>query len=185
MSFNCETSNSSMNFIEHISTYILGNLTIKDLPEIGLIALNENMESESIYILAGMNQNDNPFEILQYFDKALQELNILLPSKIEAAKNLTKYYLKEIIKNPNKAFELMNKLNNEVYMQFDWQNNEKKYIGEELKIEHLFTWYREIQDWNDNGLLLYHNNLSREEQLKKLKENLVIEAQSALKNNYS
>ena len=58
-----------MNFTESISNYILENLTTKDLPKIGIIALNENLESVSIYILAGMSKNDNSFEILQYFEK--------------------------------------------------------------------------------------------------------------------
>lgn len=44
-----------MNFIESISNYVLENLTAKDLPKIGEIALLENIESESILILAGMN----------------------------------------------------------------------------------------------------------------------------------
>ena len=93
-----------MNFIESISNFILENLSTKDLPKIGIIALNENIESESIYILAGMDENDNSFEILQYFDKALEELKINLPEKLEAAEILTKYYLRKIIQNPDKAY---------------------------------------------------------------------------------
>lgn len=93
-----------MNFIESVSNYILENLAVKDLPKISIIALSENIKSESIYILAGMSENDNSFEILQYFNNSLDELNIKLPSKIESAKILTKYYLTEIVTNPNEAF---------------------------------------------------------------------------------
>lgn len=174
-----------MNFSESISNYILENLTTKDLPKIGVIALTENLQSDSLYILAGMNENDNSFEILQYFNKCLQELNLNLPSKLEASKTLTKYYLNEIIQRPNEAFELMNKLDNEVYKKIDWLNSEKTFVGEELKIELLFTWYREIQDWNDNGMLLYYNELPRTQQRKKFEENLIEEAKNALIKNYS
>ncbi|WP_413533779.1 hypothetical protein [Empedobacter brevis] len=174
-----------MNFIESVSNYVLENLAVKDLPKISIIALSENIKSESIYILAGMSENDNSFEILQYFNNSLDELNIKLPSKIESAKILTKYYLTEIVTNPNEAFEIMIILDNEVYKQIDWENCNSKYIGEELKIEYLYTWYREIQDWKDNGILLYHNELNKKNQFLKLKENLVLEAEKALKNHYN
>jgi hypothetical protein len=174
-----------MNFIESISNYILENITTKDLPKVGIIALNESLESESIYILAGMNVNDNLFEINQYFENSINELKIKLPTKIEAAKILTRYYLKQIVENPEKAFELMVKLDNDVYKQIDWNESNNKYIGEELKIEKLYTWYRENQDWNDNNMILYYNELSREDQRKKFEEHLVEEAEITLKNNYS
>ena len=174
-----------MNFFESISNFILENLTTKDLPKIAMIALNENIESESIYILAGMNEKDNSFEIKQYFEKSLSELNIKLPSKIEASKILTRYYLKQIVENPEKAYELMIKLDNDVYKQIDWKENNKKFVGEELNVEKLYTWYREIQDWNDNSMILYYNTLSRENQRKKFEEHLVEEAEITLKNNYS
>ena len=174
-----------MNFIESISNYVLENITTKDLPKVGIIALNESLESESIYILAGMNVNDNLFEIDQYFENSINELKIKLPTKIEAAKILTRYYLKQIVENPEKAFELMVKLDNDVYKQIDWNESNNKYVGEELNIEKLFTWYREIQDWNDNSMVLYYNELSREDQRKKFEEHLVEEAEITLKNNYS
>ena len=132
-----------------------------------------------------MNEKDNSFEILQYFNNALDELKINLPDKLEAAEILTKYYLKKIIQNPNKAYEFMYKLDNEVYKKIDWKENGQKYLGEELNIEHLFTWYREIQDWNDNGILLYFNELPRDEQRIKFEKNLVEEARKTLNNNYS
>ena len=174
-----------MNFIESISNYVLENITTKDLPKVGIIALNESLESESIYILAGMNVNDNLFEINQYFENSINELKIKLPTKIEAAKILTRYYLKQIVENPEKTFEFMVKLDNDVYKQIDWNKSNNKYIGEELNIEKLYTWYREIQDWNDNSMILYYNELSREDQRKKFEEHLVEEAETTLKNNYS
>ncbi|MNT81730.1 hypothetical protein D3C72_2213530 [compost metagenome] len=75
----------------------------------------------------------------------------------------------------------MMKVDNQVYKNF----NGEKYIGEELHLEHLYTWYREIQDWNDNGILFYYNELNRDEQLLKYKEHLVNEARNALKIHYS
>ena len=161
-----------MNFIETISNYVLENYSVKELPNIAMKALNENIESESIYILAGMDEKDNSFEILQYFNHSLDELQINLPSKAVAAKILTKYYLIKIVEN-------------DVYKQIDWKGHERKHIGEELNLEYLYTWYREIQDWIDNGMILYFNDLSRDEQRMKFEENLLLEAKKTLRNNYT
>lgn len=174
-----------MNFIESISNYVLENYSIRDIPKIAEIAINENLESESIYILAGMTKNDNSFEILNYFQKSLRELKINLPSKEQAAKILTKYYLSLIIQNIDYAFEIMQKIDTEVYKKSELKNPNAVFFGEELNIECVYTWYREIQDWKDNGRLLYYAELSRDEQLKKYKEHLVEEVKESLKNNYT
>jgi hypothetical protein len=44
-----------MNFIESISNYVLENCSIGDLPKIAETAINENLESESTFILCKFN----------------------------------------------------------------------------------------------------------------------------------
>ena len=75
-------------------------------------------------------------------------------------------------------------LDNEVYKKISNDDITKTFIGEELKIESLYTWYREIQDWNDNGIILFYKDLSRYEQRIKFEEHLVIEALNTLKHYY-
>ena len=174
-----------MNFKESICNYILENYSIKDLPKIAEIAMMENLESESLFILAGMSEKDNSLEILEYFQNSLNELKICLPDKRTATIILTKYYLSTIINNPNLAFKLMEKLDNEVYKKLDFEKVDKKYVGEELKLEYLYTWYREIQDFDDNGMLLYYQDLPKQKQREKFEQNIVEEAKKTLKNNYT
>ncbi|MBK8242570.1 MAG: hypothetical protein IPK88_04025 [Saprospiraceae bacterium] len=172
-----------MNFKEKISNYILGNISNSQLPEIGLIGLKENLESESLVILAGMNENDNSFEIEEYYKRALAELNFAEPNKIEAAKILLIHYLNKMISNPNQVFKFMSNIDNEIYKQEDWKlilKIEAKYLGEEIGLEKLFTWYRELQDWKDESKLLYYNNLPRDEQRLKFEEHLIEEAKELL-----
>jgi hypothetical protein len=52
----------------------------------------------------------------------------------------------------------------------------KPYLGQELGLEHLYTWYRELQDAEDGSALFYYNELPREQQLAKFEEELVSEA---------
>ena len=56
-----------------------------------------------------------------------------------------------------------------------------KYLGSELGLERMYTWYRELQDWEDGSKLFYYNNLSRSKQRIKFVEELVNEAKKVLK----
>ena len=71
-----------MNFIEKIANYRLGNFSRNHLPDIALTGLNENIETDSLIILAGMSENDNSFELEQYFNMSIDELGISLPDKL-------------------------------------------------------------------------------------------------------
>lgn len=146
--------------------------------------MSEQLESESLVILAGMHEQDNSFELEQYFRQMLSELGIELPTKMKAANILLNYFVTQIVAEPSRAFELMTQIQNQVYFAIDWpesnSDNIKKYVGQELGLEHLYTWYRELQDFNDGSRLFYYNELPRNKQKMKFEENLVEEARNWL-----
>jgi hypothetical protein len=127
-----------------------------------------------------MSDRDNTFELEQYFNKSLEELGIFLPGILISAKILISHYLEQMIRNQNEAFKIMVIIDNEIYKQVDWESelslNKKGYIGEELGLERLYTWYRELQDFNDGSMLLYYNDLPKEKQKNKFEEHLIEEA---------
>ena len=162
-----------MNFKEIVANYVLGNMSKSQLTQIGLIGLEENLESESLVILAGMNENANSFEIEEYYKNALVELELKEPNDFEASKVLLAYYLKEMIVKPETAFKQMVRIDNDIYNQVDWSSFRKekpKYVGEELGLEKLYTWYREIQDCYDD----LSNGIER----LKFEEHLIEEAKA-------
>ncbi len=169
---------------EKIADYVLGNRTSSQLPDIAISGLEEDLESESLLILAGMSKNDNSFEIARYFNKMLEELGTELPSKLEAANVLITLYLNKMVSEPENGFDLMTKIHNEIYHANEWsQTNpelKKEFVGEELGLQHLYTWYRELQDFGDGSMLLYHNDLPPKEQKKKFESHLIKEAKNWL-----
>ncbi|MFK7973086.1 MAG: hypothetical protein AB8F95_22135 [Bacteroidia bacterium] len=172
-----------MNFKEKISDYVLGNISISQLPQVGELGLQENLNSESLQILAGMNEKDNSYEIEEYYKKALLELGYKEPNRLSAAKILIVYYLKKIISSPTDCFHLMTIIDNDIYKQENWAqllNIETRHLGEELGLEKLFTWHREIQDWESGGKLLYYNDLPREKQIVEFEKHLLVEAKELL-----
>lgn len=74
-----------MTIEESIAKMNLGELAISQIPVIALDWLKSGKQSESLVILAGMNENDNYFEIKQYLDKALDELGVKSHFDLEAA----------------------------------------------------------------------------------------------------
>lgn len=169
-----------MKFIENIADYVLGNVSRTQFPEIAMSAIEENIQSESIIILAGKTDRDNTFELEQYFYKALTELQITLPGKLLSAKILIRYYLNKMIENKETAFALMRMIDNNIYKQINWEVElglgKQDYVGKELGLESLYTWYRELQDYKDGSMLLYYNELSKEKQREKFEEHLIEEA---------
>lgn len=173
-----------MNFKEKLSEFVLGNRTISQTPDMALTAINEGIESESINILAGMSNRDSPFELQQYFDHALTEIEILLPTKLEAAETLLRHYLKKLISNPRDAFSILIEIDNNVYKTTKWRDINPSlsanYVGEELGLQNLYIWYRELSDFNDGSRLSYYNHLPRNKQKEKFESHAVEEAKEWL-----
>ncbi|MGB4849614.1 MAG: hypothetical protein WBP41_16945 [Saprospiraceae bacterium] len=174
-----------MTFKEKIIDYILGNIHASQLPDIAMTGLLENLESDSLIILAGMTQNDDAVEKETYFNRAMMELKIDLPTKMEAVKAKLKFYLTELVNEPSNAYSIMEKIDYKLYKQIDWSiitpRITSDFVGEELGLQHMYTWFRELQDFEDGGMLLYYNELSKEDQKQKFAQNLVEEAAKLLK----
>jgi len=174
-----------MTFKEKVARYIIGLYSYSHMPEIALTALEEGIESESLLILAGMNDKDPTYERQKYFDNGIEEINFTYPNKKEAGFILLKYNLEQMVKNPDSAFEIMQRIENEIFLPIfhkEELQDEKKYVGQELGMEHIYTWYRELQDFEDGSPLFYFNKLSRKKQKAKFIENLVKEAKQLLDN---
>ena len=75
----------ALNFRQQIAKYVTGNLTTDQLPDIGVTGLEEGLDIPSLCILAGLSKNESPFQIDHYFKLTLEELNIKLPDKRQAA----------------------------------------------------------------------------------------------------
>ena len=176
-----------MTFHNKIADYVLGNTTSSNLIDIARSGLEEGFESEALYILSGMNYEDNSFEIKQYFDQMIGELDIRFPSKLDSALSLIKYYLEKLVQNPDDAFDIMTLINSLNYSHNEfWKDSnpelKSEFVGEALGLHHIQTWYRELSDFNDGDRLFYYNDLEPSEQRKKFEEHLLEEATNWLKD---
>ncbi|MEP3388855.1 MAG: hypothetical protein ABJO02_11745 [Reichenbachiella sp.] len=173
-----------MNFQQKLADYVLENRTTSQIPDIAITGMAEGLESDSLIILAGMNDRDNTFELQQYFEQMLLELKLELPNKLSAANTLITFHLERMINEPEQSFEIMTTIKNQVDDSFDWpMENTTKYLGEELDLHHLYTWYLELQDLEDGSLILYYTDIPEFEQKRKFEEHLIEEAKNWLNRN--
>ena len=104
---------------------------------------------------------------------------------MEAAKTIIQKTLKRIVAKEIEpdvgASFLYWDVHHELFDEFP----DKEYVGDNLGLEHIFCWLREIWDCRDGSMLLYHSDLSRPEAEKKFKEYLVEEAKKILETEPS
>ena len=157
-------------FRQEILNYILGNNTISDLPRIGLMGLNEGMESESMIILAGLSETDNSFEIEQYFKSTISELNFVLPDKNSASIELAQFYADLVIDRKLDPIIGVNKMIRKCFDHCDFGES-KKYAMDNIGFEAVYGLY-----WSFDDLI----NADRQWDKNKTNSQLMIETKDEI-----
>ena len=170
-----------MNFKENLANYVLGNIDYPELIRVAGNALEEGYDSEYLAILAGENRlNSNAFEIRNYFLKALNELNIDLPSQKEAAQIILNYYLKKIVSGeiaPQKGVRYIKKC---VYDQIKGYEKDKNYLGQYLGIGKLLGLFYEYDDLEEPFIRYQGKEITKKQALEILDEEIISEAKKCL-----
>jgi hypothetical protein len=118
------------------------------------------------------------------FETALREMGVDLPNVAQGVLVTLELYLRAIIEGRVPPMTGMAAINELYYDRGEAElshpnrqdNDRQNYLGEELGLEHLYTWYRELQDAADGSTLFYYNELPREQQLAKFEEEVIAEA---------
>lgn len=118
------------------------------------------------------------------FEAALAEMGVDLPNPDEPVLVTLELYLHAIIDGrvpPMAGMAAIDDLYHdkrgaELRHPSRQAESAQSYLGEELGLEHLYTWYRELQDAEAGSTLFYYNELPREQQLARFEEELVEEA---------
>lgn len=128
-----------MNFAEQAAAYILGRLTYTDLPNIAKTAIEEGYKSESLFILAGIENNESAFVKDKYWQKAIRELNLLLPTETKAKKAVLEYYAKQIVYYSSDPYDTIHRLEESSFTSYEnWES---------LGLEHVYTLYYELWEY--------------------------------------
>lgn len=166
--------------LEAAAMYKLEILTGKDLVRIANDWLFKGFESITIGLLA---TEINPImsEVKNMFETCLKELNIILPNEKVALNIVLKMHLSDIVSGIVSPYIGMISIDNLIYNRVQ-DHESQKYVGEILGLQHMFTWYRELQDATDglNSIQLYYNELPKSQAIYKFQEHLKEEAEKLL-----
>jgi len=136
-----------LNFRQQIARYVAGNLTTSQLPDIGVKGLEEGLDSPSLCILAGLNNNENPFQIEQYFKLTLEELKIELPDKRKAALEYASALIDEILEGHNEIIQGTKEIFHNAIDSYDFFSENKAFCYDSIGFEAvygLFVTYNDL-----------------------------------------
>ncbi len=139
------TQKIEFKFRQEILNFVLGNNTICDLPRIGLIGLNEGLDSESLIILAGLSETDNSFEVEQYFKSSISELNLVLPDKKSASIELSQFFADLVIDRRLDPILGVNMMIRKCFDHCDFGESEK-YAMDNIGFEAVYGLYWNFDD---------------------------------------
>jgi hypothetical protein len=162
--------------------YKLGLLTYTKLKDYSSKWLDHLDYSDRLYDVhqdPSMSQSVSPA-----FEHLLHEREIDIPSEEEAVRIVLKYYLRMIVQGECDAFEGMKFIDSKLYSRIHPLHPGEEFAGQCLGLEHMYTWYRELQDAEDGSAIIYYTDLPKEEAVQKFKNHLQQEAKKLLETKY-
>lgn len=161
------------NFRQEIVNFVLGHNTINDLPRIALIGINEGLECDSLIILAGLSDADNSFEIEQYFNRTISELNMVLPDKRTASIELAVLYADLVINRKLDPILGVNKIIRRCFDLCDF-GEDMKYAMDNIGFEAVYALYWTFDDLR-NADRSWDENKSNSQLMTETKEEIICE----------
>lgn len=128
-----------MNFRQLLAKYVTGNITSDQLPEIGVIGLEEGFDTPSLSILAGLNRNESPLQIEHYFRMTLVELKIVLPDKRQAAIEYAFAIVDEIIEGKKDVIDGTREIRYKAIDSYDFFSESEKYCYDSIGFESVYS----------------------------------------------
>jgi len=141
-----------MTIEESIAKLNLGEMRLSQFPVIAMSQLENGIESESLIILAGMSKKDNSFEIKEYLNKVIEELNVSVYKSNDAAFILANFYVQEYKSGKTNINEAISRIKNDCWENSNVEIENTKYIYDSIKFEKVIgTWYEynEIDEHTD------------------------------------
>lgn len=165
--------------IEAYSNYVLGYLHSDEIVALANSWLNKGIFTESLNTLC-WEKEIVMSTVGPLFEKAMVELQIHRPARIEAAQNIIRKTLTQIVKFEIKP-DVGASFVYDVHLMVSDELPDKNYAGDSLGLEHIFCWIREIWDCRDGSMILYYSDLPRKDAEEKFKEHLIDESDKWLK----
>ncbi|MCD8413666.1 hypothetical protein [Tenacibaculum finnmarkense] len=135
-----------MNFNQYLGKYVCGNLSEMDYPELAVAGLLDGFDSKYLGILAAMNRTDEISELRKYLKWTIEELNIEIPTKREAALLYTSGIINEILEEKKEIIKGVSEIKNDALFSYDFFSESDKYCYDSIGFENIHGLFVEYYD---------------------------------------
>ena len=135
-----------MNFNQYLGKYVCGYLSEMEYPELAIAGLLDDYDSKYLGILAAMKRTDEISELRKYLKWAIEELNIEIPSKREAALLYSSGIIKEILDEKKEIIKGVSEIKNNALFSYDFYSESDKYCFDSIGFEHIHGLFVEYYD---------------------------------------
>jgi hypothetical protein len=168
------TNSSTLNFRQLISKYVTGNMATEQLPDIAIKGLEENLDTPSLCILAGLNQPENFYLIDHYFKLTLEELNLKLPDKRQAAIEYSLAIVDEILDGQKNIIYGTYEIYNKALGSYNFDSEFKRYRYDSINFAKAYGLYWTYDDLS-NSDYPWQAGKTNEQLMEEVKEELFAE----------
>ncbi len=155
-----------MDLYRIVCDFELGNIATEELPSLIVDCLADNTP-ESLFVLAGLRSEQyNYFEVMRYYNKALDDLRVTKPSKYQAALYSALCISKDLINKNIMPEKYLSSIMESIYRK-TWNDfTSEKYVGDYLGLQRIIGTYYEIDDLK-NELVHLRKDIDRKEEIEK------------------
>ena len=151
-----------MNPDEAHARFVLGKLSSDSIVDLANAWIEGGTYSKSLGELCTIS---NPImsEVVPLFVSSMKELGRTTPSRREAAKVVIESALRRISDGCSDPLKEAEFLYWNVHHELSDEFPDTEYVGDNLGLQDLFCWLREIWDCRDGSMILYHTDLPRDQ----------------------
>jgi hypothetical protein len=135
-----------MNFNQYLGKHISGYLSEMEYPELAIAGLLDGFDSKYLGILAAMKRTDEISELRKYLKWTIEELNIEIPSKREAALLYSSGIIKEILDKKKEIIKGVSEIKNNALFSYDFYSESDKYCFDSIGFEDIHGLFVEYND---------------------------------------
>ena len=129
------------------------------------------MDSPSLCILASLSKDENPFEIEHYFKLTLDELNIALPDKREAAIEYALAIVYEILEGEKELVNGTREVIDKAINSYDFFSESEQYSYDSIQFEKAYGLFDTFEELSDSDYA-WQKDKTNEQLMEELKSDL-------------
>jgi len=137
-------------FNQVVAEWVLGILRPERLPSICRDALDVDVESEALVLLATENPESLDFEeARRLFSRVVSDLGLAKPSRTEAAKLLARNAAESAIAGDLSPYDALSRIVREIHLECFPSDRDSEYVGDAIGIEALVGFYWDYDELDE------------------------------------